>query len=222
MNTAPRFALRPSSNAPWIKVCGLRTVAEVECAAAAGATHAGFNTWPQSPRHTDPQTLPHLLAAAASIGLIPVLLLVPGSLLTEEQALGHTAWFQSATPLHSSQRDGRLLVEARPAHADTIAEATWGDALLLDAYLPGKPGGTGLPVDRDLALRAPRPFVLAGGLTPENVAEAISAVSPAGVDAASGLESGPGVKDPGRVRAFCQAAREAFSRLSQSGATHAL
>ncbi len=85
-------------------------------------------------------------------------------------------------------------------------------ALLVDAGAPGSPGGTGRRADwllaRDLAGR--RPVILAGGLTPDSVADAIRAVGPAGVDVASGVESAPGIKDPDAVAAFVRAARAAF------------
>jgi phosphoribosylanthranilate isomerase len=83
--------------------------------------------------------------------------------------------------------------------------------VLLDARLPGKPGGTGRRCDWDLAARvaARRPVWLAGGLTPENVAEAIGRVGPHGVDVASGVEAAPGRQDPERVRAFVRAAKAA-------------
>lgn len=207
----------PSYADPWIKVCGVRNFSDLECAAAAGATHAGFNTWPQSPRHIEPANVTALSEAAERLGLTPVLLLVPGSRPVPLKSSQAALWLQSATPVHSWLGDGHSVLEARTARPESIAAPTWGDALLLDAHFPGKPGGTGLAVDRVLALQAPRPFVLAGGLNPDNVAAAIAAVAPAGVDAASGLESSPGVKDSGRVRAFCQAAREAFSRLQQQG-----
>lgn len=217
MTAQQKRGCRPSSAHPWIKVCGVRNFSDLECAAEAGATHVGFNTWPESPRHIKPEYVAALLEAAARLGLAPVLLLVPGSRPVPLKSIQATLWLQSATPVHSRLSDGHSVLEARPARPESIAAPTWGDALLVDAHLEGKPGGTGLAVDRTLALQAPRPFVLAGGLNPDNVAAAIAAVAPAGVDAASGLESAPGVKDSGRVRAFCQAAREAFSRLPQQG-----
>jgi phosphoribosylanthranilate isomerase len=86
------------------------------------------------------------------------------------------------------------------------------DAWLLDSYVPGQPGGTGSTFNWDLAIeagRAGRPVILAGGLVPENVAEAVRRVRPYGVDVSSGVESAPGLKDPARIRAFVKAAREA-------------
>ncbi len=84
------------------------------------------------------------------------------------------------------------------------------DAWLLDACAPGKPGGTGQTFNWDLALEAMklgRPVFLAGGLTPENVADAVRRVRPYAVDVSSGVEAAPGRKDPAKVRAFIESAK---------------
>lgn len=210
----------PSPQNPWIKVCGLRTFAGLEVCAAAGATHVGFNTWPRSPRCAEPGRLSRLVEAARRLGLIPVLVSVSGSMLPEGAAAGWGVWLQRATPIRPDLRSGFLgLVEARAVRPETAAAKSWGDALLLDAHGESLPGGTGRAVPRELILCAPRPFVLAGGLTPDTVAGAVESYGPAGVDAASGLESSPGTKDPGRVRAFCSAARDAYRDLQKKGWT---
>ena len=100
----------------------------------------------------------------------------------------------------------------RPALAEGLP------AVLVDAYRAGQPGGTGIALDwqklqRERNLAAGVHLVLAGGLTAENVAEAISVARPDAVDVASGVESAPGRKDPAKVRAFVAAAREAFAQL---------
>jgi hypothetical protein len=156
--------------------------------------------------------------AGLKLGLMPVVLCVPGSLLPDREAATLGAWLQSAWPIPLEEREGAVgVVEARAARPESISDGPWGDVLLIDAHVDGLPGGSGKAVALDLALRAPRPFILAGGLNPENVTAAIKAVSPAGVDAASGLESSPGVKDAGRIRAFCAAACEAFQNLQRDG-----
>ena len=83
------------------------------------------------------------------------------------------------------------------------------DAYLFDTFDPGTPGGTGQTFRWELLRRPdrPEPLVLAGGLTPENVARAVREVRPWGVDVAGGVEQSPGVKDPGKIRAFVQAVR---------------
>jgi phosphoribosylanthranilate isomerase len=85
-------------------------------------------------------------------------------------------------------------------------------AWLLDSYVPGQLGGTGAKFNWDIAVAAAkygRPIVLAGGLTPENVAEAVRHTRPFAVDVSSGVESGPGKKDPAKVEAFVRAVRSA-------------
>jgi phosphoribosylanthranilate isomerase len=88
-------------------------------------------------------------------------------------------------------------------------------AVLIDAFQPGAYGGTGARADWPAVRRQhwPVPLILAGGLTPENVAEAIATARPDAVDVASGVESAPGKKDPAKVRAFVTAAKRAFAEL---------
>ena len=98
--------------------------------------------------------------------------------------------------------------------AESLARVTEfkTDAWLLDAYSAGKPGGTGEKFNWDLAIEARklgRPIFLAGGLTPENVAEAVRHVEPYAVDVSSGVEASPGKKDHGKVKAFIDAAKAA-------------
>lgn len=94
------------------------------------------------------------------------------------------------------------------------------DAVLLDAFVPGQYGGTGKTVDPSVPAAwrlAPRPpLILAGGLTPENVARAITVTSPWGVDTASGVESSPGIKDTAKIRSFVQQATRGFATLGQN------
>ena len=94
------------------------------------------------------------------------------------------------------------------------------DAWLHDAFVPGRQGGTGATFNWDLALEAKKsgcPIVLAGGLTPENVGEAIRRVGPFAVDVSGGVESAPGKKDAAKVRAFIAAVRAAEDAASEHG-----
>lgn len=204
---------------PWIKVCGVRTEADLEACADAGATHVGINTWPGSPRSVAPETAGRLIGEARRLGLSPVLLHVPGSALPQDAALRlrpdflQTRHRPSPTLATALAEEGVALIESRLAMESEIPPPPWGHVLLLDTPSPDAEGGSGRPFDWALATTAPRPFVLAGGLGPQNVAEAIAAARPAGVDAASRLESSPGAKDAARIRAFCTAARAAFEEI---------
>ena len=215
----PVAASSLSAAAPWIKVCGIRSWTEVEGCAKAGATHVGINTWPRSPRAVANGLALELIRASLLNGLSPVVLHVPGSTLPAARAassgarLLQTACAPSGAERGFLDRMGMALIEARPARRSSVPAMNWGEVLLLDASRPGAPGGTGAPFDWDLCSHAVRPFVLAGGLGPDNVAEAVRRTRPAGVDAASRLESHPGQKDLGRVREFCAAARAALKEL---------
>ncbi|MEW6757381.1 MAG: phosphoribosylanthranilate isomerase [Acidobacteriota bacterium] len=213
----------PTPFAPWVKVCGVRTYADLEACARAGATHVGLNPWPRSPRFVPANALTALAGAARTLGLAPILLLLPGACLSPSQSARlAVALVQVLAPPPAEWRRrwseaGTGVLEARPLTPGNASALPFGDALLLDARAPGRPGGTGKTVSLELAALAPRPFVLAGGLGPDNVAETIAALRPAGVDAASGLESSPGVKDPGRISAFCAEALAAFQREISRG-----
>ena len=206
----------PSFSRPWIKVCGVRSLSDVEICAYAGATHVGINPWPGSARSVPPRIATTLLEHARRLGLATVLLHLPGSPLSLNAALRlHPDFVQvlqapSPSLREALESEGIGLVESRPVRRLSAPAHPWGQVLLLDAPVSGKHGGTGTTFDWVLARSAPRPFVLAGGLGPDNVAAAIGACRPEGVDAASRLESSPGRKDAGRIRAFCEAARAAF------------
>lgn len=209
----------PSHGAPWIKVCGVCSWEDVEGCAKAGATHVGINTWPKSPRAVANGLALDLIRTSLLNGISPVVLLLPGSTLPLERAaargarLLQTACAPSGPERGLLHRMGMALVEARPARRESVPAMRWGQVLLLDASRPCLPGGTGTPFDWDLCSQASRPFVLAGGLGPDNVYEAVRTTRPAGVDAASRLESRPGQKDLGRVREFCAAARAALKEV---------
>ena len=212
----------PTAARPWIKVCGVRSLADLEACASAGATHVGINTWPNTPRFVPPKAAASLVEQARRLGLESVLLYVPGCALKMEAALRlHPDFLQTrerpSAALAASLADaGVSLIESRPASRGALPALSWGDVLLLDTPASRAEGGTGRTFRWDLCAGAPRPFLLAGGLDRHNVGAAIREACPAGVDAASGLESSPGVKDPERIRAFCAAARGAFQEIAHA------
>ncbi|RID91762.1 phosphoribosylanthranilate isomerase [Gemmobacter lutimaris] len=207
-----------------VKICGLRTVADVDAVAASGAAYAGFVFFAKSPRHLDLATAREL-ALAAPPGLAKVALTVNA----DDAALDAII---EAVPLdmlqlHGSESPDRV-AEVRARYGLPVMKAvgvadegdlaaifdysTVADQLLIDAKPPKSavlPGGNGLAFDWRLVAqrRWLRPWMLAGGLTPENVAEAIRLTNARQVDVSSGVESAPGVKDHARIAAFVQAAQ---------------
>jgi phosphoribosylanthranilate isomerase len=206
-----------------VKICGLRTPAHVSAVARAGAAYAGFVFFPKSPRNV---TLPEarLAAMAAPPGLAKVALTVDA----DDAALDAIV---AAVPLDMLQLQGRespdRVAEVRARYGLPVIKAigladegdlsaifafsSVADQLLIDAKPPGGadlPGGNGLAFDWRLLAgrRWLRPWMLAGGLTAENVAEAVRLTGARQVDVSSGVESGPGVKDPGKIAAFVAAA----------------
>lgn len=206
-----------------VKICGLTTVQDVAAVAAAGAAYAGFVFFEKSPRHLSiPQA--RLLALEAPIGLAKVALTVNAEdafldALMEAVPLDILQLHGKETPERVAQiRDryglpvmkavGVASEEDLPALADYAQVA---DMLLVDAKAPkgaDLPGGNGLTFDwRLIADRKwTRPWMLAGGLTPQNVSEAVRLTGAPQVDVSSGVESAPGVKDPAKIKDFVNAA----------------
>jgi phosphoribosylanthranilate isomerase len=201
-----------------VKICGITNPADGLAAAEAGADLIGLMFYAGSPRGVS-------LAAAAEIasGLPPFISRV-GVFVnpTEEfvtQAIARCGLnmlqFHGDEPPGFCTQFGVMSMKAfrvRDRNSLKSLPAYATDAWLLDAYLPDQPGGTGTQFNWDLAVEAGRlgrPIVLAGGLTPENVAEAVRKVQPFGVDVSSGVESAPGWKDATRMKAFIAAAKTA-------------
>jgi phosphoribosylanthranilate isomerase len=205
---------------PKVKICGVTRVADALAAAEAGADLVGLMFYDRSPRRVS-------LAQAAEISeaLPPQILRVgvfvnpePADVFEAMQSCGLTMlqFHGEESPEFCTQfglmtikafrvRDAALL-DALPAYPT--------DAWLLDAWSPAALGGTGERFNWDLAITAKalgRPIFLAGGLTPDNVAEAVRQVGPFGVDVSSGVESAPGLKDAAKLRAFIAAAKGVFA-----------
>lgn len=205
----------------WIKVCGVRTCEEVEWCARYGATHVGVNAWPGSPRFVEEGGRAGLVSAAKQTGLVPVLVAPGAGSCPAGQGSLAPEFVQLLEPAVGTDRKrladaGIGIVQTARMGAAAVPVLTWGDVLLLDAWVPDVLGGSGRRFDWALARDVHGPFVLAGGLGPSNVAAAVSACRPAGVDAASGLEMAPGLKDPIRIRDFCQAARAALEEAGDA------
>jgi phosphoribosylanthranilate isomerase len=200
-----------------VKVCGVTSVEDALMCIEAGVDAIGLNFWPRSVRRCAEQTARQIADAVAGR-----VLLVGVFVDAEEQEIARLrgALDLGCVQLHGAEPPAlvaRFLPHAykalRVRDAGVLAEVRTfpGEHVLLDAYVPGAPGGTGATFDWSLAAQVARErkLTLAGGLTPRNVADAVRAVRPYCADTASGVESAPGVKDPQRVRAFVAAARSA-------------
>jgi phosphoribosylanthranilate isomerase len=208
-----------------IKICGIKTPEILEAAIEAGADIVGFAHFPRSPRHVDIDALTELISLARGRVETAVFLVNPDNSQVMEVAALSPDWIQLHGPEtpHRVQaiRDeaGIAVIKALPIgtaeDVATVAEfAEAADRLLLDAKPPKgaeRPGGHGVVFDWTLlkSLDPSIPFMLSGGLTSGNVAEAIRIASPMGVDVSSGVETAPGVKNAALVRAFVAAARGA-------------
>lgn len=203
-----------------IKICGVTTPEDARTAVDAGADAIGINLWPKSKRYADD------VAARAVVEAIPAGVLKVGVFVNAPAAdvvarvaalgLDRAQLHGDEAPAEFAALPSRELVRVVRVRdeASFAAAAGWDASLFLyDALVDGY-GGAGVTAPWPLIERlARRPFLLAGGLTPENVADAIAATRPDGVDVASGVERAPGRKDPDRVRRFIQAARAAFAKL---------
>jgi len=192
----------------WIKICGLRTAAAIEAAAEAGADAVGFVFHAASPRHLEPAEA-RALQAAVPHGVERVAVFLHPSQALVDAALEAIApdWVQT---------DAGDLEQLRLPPGQRVLPVLRSDALL-PASLPARclfesgRSGAGERADWPAAAGLARRtrLVLAGGLDPSNVAEAVRAVRPFGVDVSSGVERERGVKDAARIREFIRAAREA-------------
>ena len=193
----------------FVKVCGITRAEDAHAAVAAGARALGLVFWPGSPRFIDP------FRARAIVRTLPPFVTPVG--LFVDQPLEYIAGVASLVRLGAVQLHGAEPVSfAEAVRLPVIKALTLGDPIdvwparvtvLLDAHDPEQHGGTGRTIDWDAAARvaARRPTILAGGLTPANVAEAVTRVRPFGIDVSSGVERAPGIKDHGKIDALFEA-----------------
>ncbi|MDY7115238.1 phosphoribosylanthranilate isomerase [Halomonas sp. SSL-5] len=198
-----------------VKFCGLTRVEDVDAAVAAGADALGFVLWPGSRRAIDEARLAELVAR------VPAFVTRVGLFVDAEPA-----WIARCAPhldllqFHGDESPEACAAAGRPwikalrmrddldpgAAAERYAGAR---ALLLDAYRPGVPGGTGETFDWSrIPASLAKPVILAGGLSAANAAEAITAVAPFALDVSGGIEAAPGIKDVSRMAAFMAAVRD--------------
>ena len=199
-----------------VKICGITNVDDALAAAASGADALGLMFYEGSPRHVPLKT-----AIEISRQLPPFVIKVGVFVNAPEDAvlraigecgLNLVQFHGEETPDYCSQFPVMTIKAFRVRDAESLkALADYQtDAFLLDAHTPDKLGGTGEQFNWELAIEAQklgRPIFLAGGLTPENVADAVNRVHPYAVDVSSGVESAPGKKDHQKVAAFVKAAK---------------
>ncbi len=201
-----------------VKFCGITRIEDAREAVRLGAWAIGLNHWADSPRRCDPGTA---LAISAEVrrkvevcGVFVNSTLEEIATAVEDEQLSMVQLHGEEGPAFCKEvgrRTGAKVIKAirvRSAADLQAAEVFRTDYHLLDAHRPGTPGGTGASFDWDLlsAYRSEVPTILAGGLTPGNVAEGIEAAHPVAVDVASGIEAAPGVKDAGLMADFAAAA----------------
>lgn len=201
-----------------VKICGITNVDDALAAAEAGADALGFNFCESSPRHVPVATAAQITRALPPrVVKVGVFVNAPEELVVRamgECGLNLLQFHGDESPEYCRQFGLMSMKAFRMRDAASLAELAKypTDAWLLDAYAPDKAGGTGEKFNWDLAVEAQRlgrPIFLAGGLTPDNVGEAVRKVRPYGVDVASGVEATPGKKDLAKVKAFIAAAKGA-------------
>jgi len=205
---------------PILKICGITRLVDALHAVREGATALGFVFWPDSPRRISPEQAREIIAVLPS-EVTPVGVFVNEPPDGVRDVVSTTGI--KAVQLHGDEvaHDFDFL-ECPILRSVTLEEMSersrrWpaGTTWLLDAADRVRRGGTGVPIDwpRAYAVARHNKVVLAGGLTPSNVEEAIRTVQPFGVDVSSGVESSPGIKDVEKVASFVTNARRAFALL---------
>jgi len=207
-----------------IKICGITRAEDARLAAELGADAVGLNFCPDSPRCIEPG------AANLILWRLPPFVTVVGVFCKEPLARLHTqlGWFKGRINVvqwhgHDPEYSAAYPFEFVPAFAVRDEEGLHAvkryldggplpAAVLVDGFAAGQLGGTGHVAPWQLLadFKPGVPLILAGGLTPENVGEAVRTVRPYAVDVASGVESSPGIKDAGKMRRFIENARSAL------------
>ena len=223
MSAAAKLAAATTNGRLLVKICGIRTLEDARFAVDQGADALGFVFWYMSPRRIEPAQ------AAAITQQLPASVLKVGVFVDaprdEIERVADEVGLD-VLQLHGEEPPEALAGLPRPAlkavrvgprftAEEALRFTATAQGIVVDTRLPGEtqlPGGTGVPFDwslvADLAQRVPF-LMLAGGLSPENVAAAVRAVRPHAVDVSSGVERMPGRKDPERVKAFITASRAA-------------
>lgn len=201
----------PAATRTRVKMCGITRLCDARAAVAAGADAIGFVFHAPSPRAVTPAQ------AAAIVAALPPFVTTVGLFVDADEARIRDTLARVPLALlqfHGDETDaecaryGRPWIKALRVHADldvaaAMAAHPGASGILLDAWHPEQHGGTGLCFDwQKMPATAERPLILAGGLTPDNVADAISQTRPYAVDVSGGIEQAKGLKDVHRIQAF--------------------
>jgi phosphoribosylanthranilate isomerase len=200
-----------------IKICGIKTVTDALAAMDAGADLIGFNFYPKSPRYIDVGICRDIMSVMRKYGHVTYVGVFVNASVEVIRATIKTCGL-SLAQLHGDEThevlsalDGKAFKAFRgiPENINGF-ERSEAPAFLVDASVKGLYGGSGVTADWNGAaeLAKKHQLLMAGGLTPENVSEAVRQVRPWGVDVASGVESAPGEKDAGKMKAFVQAVKQ--------------
>lgn len=205
------------------KICGVRTLEEAQASVGAGADALGFNFWPASARYVEPH-----VALEVIKGLSPIVCTV-GVFVNEEAnrivdiaselGLGAVQLHGDESPEFCERLGSIKTIKAIRVGQDfdlSVIESYRVNMVLLDSNIEGSYGGTGRSFDWRIAIEAKRlaPIILAGGLTTENVWDAITHVRPAAIDVCSGVESEPGRKDLDKLRRFMAVVAQANALIA--------
>jgi len=202
-----------------IKICGITRLADARFAVREGATAIGMVFWTQSPRRVDPAIAAEIVATLPA-DVLTVGVFVNATVVEIRDVVKSTGI--RVVQLHGDEPTSYVDAIDRPIFRSTTLDNVvdvahdWPQdtTLLLDKADPVRRGGTGAVVDWSRAANVARQrrLILAGGLTPDNIEEAIVTVRPYGVDVSSGVEASPGVKDFGKVSQFLKNARAAYAQ----------
>ncbi len=228
-------AMPPRNRIPKVKICGLTRFEDAAAAVEAGADLLGFVFYEASPRFVEAEQVREIIEALhrrypvdaekPRYRTVGVFVNRPAAYIAAIMTLTGLDWAQLSgdEPVAVlEQLKKRAYKAIRPrTYEEADAEASFyaalsprfGPRLLIDAYRPGEYGGTGQRADWELAAKMARlrSILLAGGLTPDNVADAVRTVHPWGVDVSSGVEQAPGIKDHDAIRAFVSRAKTALA-----------
>jgi len=200
-----------------VKICGITNLADAQAAVDTGADALGFMFYEPSARNIAPAAAREIIAQLPPrVAKVGVFVNAPAEVIhrmTAECGLDTVQLHGEETPEFCAQFAPLKVWKAVRVRAESSLRALPAyetDAWLLDSYVAGHAGGTGEKFNWELAVAAKalgRPIILAGGLTPANIAAAVQQVRPFGVDVSSGVEAAPGRKDAAKMRAFIAAAK---------------